>query len=91
MVIRVIQCYNRFLEPKENSGADGVGSSIGRASDCESDCCGFESRPIPHIYAVSLLDRIPRYERGGTGSTPVLRTKKLIANARNIGEVACAP
>lgn len=33
----------------------GVGSSIGRASDCESDCCGFEPRPIPHKLLGGLL------------------------------------
>lgn len=27
---------------------NGGGSSIGRASDCGSECCEFKSRPLPH-------------------------------------------
>ena len=31
-----------------------------------------------YIHAVSLSERIPRYERGGTGSIPVLRANRQI-------------
>ena len=27
----------------------GVGSSIGRATDCDSVSCGFKSHPSPHV------------------------------------------
>lgn len=28
---------------------NGGGSSIGRASDCGSECCGIVPRPLPHM------------------------------------------
>ena len=38
----------------------------------------------PASSAVSLLDRIPRYERGGTGSIPVLRAKIPITSRQEV-------
>ena len=60
------------------SGMDGGRSSIGRASACGADCCGFEPRRSPKtpngpfvgsfgilvIVGLNLLPRVGRSEQG---------------------------
>ena len=47
----LVMQLNPFLRRKLKILCNGVGSAIGRASDCGSECCGFKSHPSPHMQA----------------------------------------